>query len=403
VKTKFMREVDICLGGPLNQILNLFARILSKTSSNTPPNEKIKNILVIKFFGMGSLLLMTPMLRSLRVMYPNAKIWMLTFQENHAICGSIEEVDRLLLIDPSSLASFARDNLKCLFTIWRNRPDITVDAEFFSNYTSLFALLSGASSRVGFHLRQVTRGGHLTHKVSLNTHHHVTYVFYNLAAALGAKFEVANLNKLSLRFPSKEDLLSAYGKLGINEDCPVIVINANTSHLTFLRRWPPNYFSALTTQLVKVHPEYVYVFVGVKKEERYVQNIIDEVKFSFPIRVINAAGFLTFNEFCGLVQEAELLITNDSLPVHLASVFKTNIVSFFGPESPAFYGPLNENSLCFFENIPCSPCLIAFDNKAEVECKENICMKQIKPERVMQKIEEQFFSEKSALKSQTIH
>ena len=51
------------------------------------------------------------------------------------------------------------------------------NAEFFSNYTSLISLLSCASSRVGFHLRQVSRGGNLTHKVSLNTHHHATYIF----------------------------------------------------------------------------------------------------------------------------------------------------------------------------------------------------------------------------------
>jgi len=403
MKLKFMRDVDIYLGGLTNLLLNIFKCIFNKTSSYTPPNTKIKNILVIKFFGMGSLLLMTPMLRSLRVMYPNARVWLLTFPENLAIAGQINTIDKVLTIDPSSIATFVKDNLKCLVIIWRNRPEITVDAEFFSNYTSLISLLSCASSRVGFHLRQVSRGGNLTHKVSLNTHHHATYTFYNLVVALGAKFEDENLNELTLNLPSKKELLSAYAKLRVDEDQPIILINANASHLSFLRRWPANYFAALVAQMIEKHPEYVYVFVGIKKEKTYVQNIIDEVKFVPPTRVINAAGLLTFNEFCGLVQAEKLLITNDSLPVHLASAFKTDVVCFFGPESPAIYGPLNENSLCFFENIPCSPCLIAFDNKAEMDCKDNICLKQIHPDQVLQKIEEQFFSKKPALQSQAIH
>ena len=397
MKVKFMREVDICLGGFLNQFLNLFAGILSRTSSYTPTNENVKNILVIKFFGMGSIILMTPMFRSLRSMYPNARISLLTFPENLGICEQIDTIDKVLTIDPYSMATFLRDNFKCLIAIWKNRPEITVDVEFFSNFTSLFALLTCASSRVGFHLRQVARGGHLTHKVSLNTHHHATYVFYNLVAALGARFEDENLNELTLKLPPQSELNSAYKKLGIDESHSVIVINPNTSHLSFLRRWPANYFVTLVTQLAERHPDYVYVFVGVEKENQYVQNIVDKVVCEFPTKAINAAGLLSINEFCGLLKEAKLLITNDSLPVHLASVFKTNIVSFFGPESPRFYGTLSENSLCFFENIPCSPCLIVFDNKAEIDCKDNICLKQILPDRVLSEIEEKFFNNESAL------
>ena len=399
MQVKFMREVDICLGGAINHLLNLFAGLLSKTSSFTPPNEKIKNILVIKFFGMGSLLLMTPMFRGLRLMYPNARICLLTFPENLAICGQIRTIDKILTIDPCSMITFFRDNIKCLLSIWRNRPEITIDAEFFSNFTSIFSLLTCASSRVGFHLRQVARGGHLTHQVTLNTHHHITYVFFHLAAALGAKFEDENLNELTLNLPSQNEILSAYEKLGIDEGHPVIVINPNTSHLSFLRRWPPDHFVTLVAQLAERRPEYTYVFVGVKKEHDYVQSIVDKIVCESPTRILNAAGLLTIHEFCGLLQKTKLLITNDSLPVHLASVFKTDIVSFFGPESPNFYGTFSENSLCFFENIPCSPCLIAFDNKAEVDCKDNICMKQIDPDRVLRKIEEKFFNKEPALKN----
>ena len=85
------------------------------------------------------------------------------------------------------------------------------------------------------------------------------------------------------------------------------------------------------------------------------------------------------------------IITNDSLPVHIASAYEKDVVVFWGPESPNFYGPLNENNLSFYANILCSPCLLVFDNKAENDCKDNICLKQITPEFALEKIEKKFF------------
>ena len=388
-----MREIDIWVGGFIFQIVNLFFLFRADKKPEPFPKEKVKKILVIKFFGMGSILLMSPMLKGIKALYPKAQVTLLTFKSNVEFCNLIEGIDRVLPLEEDNLFSFFRETLRYLFMMWIEKPSIVIDTEFFSNFTSLLSLISFAPVRVGYHLRQVSRGRHLTHKVLLNTHHHITYTIYHLVATLGAKFEDIDFSELGLKKPDNEEVRSVYHKLKLKEGSPIVVINPNASNLSYLRRWPREYFASLTSKLIQEYPEYTYIFVGSNNEFEFVQQIVENVKSP---DIINSAGLFSIKEFCALLSKANLIITNDSLPVHIASAYKTNVVVFFGPETPRFYGPLNSNAISFFEDIPCSPCLIAFDNKAENHCQDNICLQKITPEKAFSKIKQlQFLVQKN--------
>jgi ADP-heptose:LPS heptosyltransferase len=389
-----MREIDVRVGCFIFTAINLLFIFRSDKKIKPIPKEKVKKILVIKFFGMGTILLMSPMLKGVRSLYPDAQISLLTFKGNFEFSKLVHEIDRVLSVDDKNIFLFFKDTFRYLLLMWKERPSIIIDVEFFSNFTSLFSLFTFAPVRIGYHLRQVSRGHHLTHKVFLNTHHHVTYTMFHLAAALGAKYDGINFSELFLKEPNLEQIKSAYLKLAFNEDSSIILINPNASELLHLRRWPSGYFVSLISKMLQKYPEHKYVLVGSESEFEYVQSIADQVKSS---KIINSAGMLTIGEFCALLYQANLVVTNDSLPVHIASAYKINVVTFFGPETPSFYGPLNSNSLSFFENIPCSPCLIAFDNKAQHNCTNNICLKKIDPERVFLEVEKKFLSQSFSL------
>ncbi|MBT5633284.1 MAG: glycosyltransferase family 9 protein [Nitrospina sp.] len=394
MKLKFMRDVDILLGGFIINILNLFFIFRFNKKKPNPPRERVKNILVIKFFGLGSILMMTPALRGLKALYPNGKIHLLTFERNYKFCLKIKCIDHILTLSPKSFWEFSIDVLRNLVRVWSIRPTVVVDAEFFSNFTSLLSLLSFSKVRVGYHLRQVARGKSLTHQVYLNTHHHVNHVFYSLVAALGAKYEDIKLNDINLDIPHSGDIESCFKKLNVPEHSQIVVVNPNASDMSSLRRWPASHFVVLISELANKYPENSFVFVGNEQEKQYVENITQKIKLS---NVISSAGLLDIDEYCGLLYSSNLIITNDSLPTHIASAYNKDVVVFFGPETPEFYGPLTSNSICFFENIPCSPCLIVFDNKAEVHCQDNICLKQLSPEKVIKSVEEKFFQNEPIL------
>lgn len=91
-----------------------------------------------------------------------------------------------------------------------------------------------------------------------------------------------------------------------------------------------------------------------------------------------------------LFSRCNLLITNDSGPLHLATVVNTPTISFFGPETPFLYGPVGENHKVFFKEISCSPCIRIRDMKT-VNCdKDADCLKGIIPTEVIEYIHQIF-------------
>ena len=60
-------------------------------------------------------------------------------------------------------------------------------------------------------------------------------------------------------------------------------------------------------------------------------------------------------------------------------------ISFFGPETPSLYGPVSGEYYVFYKNIYCSPCLNIYNTKNS-DCKNNECLKLIKPGEVLELI-----------------
>lgn len=74
--------------------------------------------------------------------------------------------------------------------------------------------------------------------------------------------------------------------------------------------------------------------------------------------VIDSTGHLSLLASAELIRRSAILVTNDSLPQHLASAMGTPTVTIFGPTIPAFgFGPLAPGSLTVgHESMPCRPC-----------------------------------------------
>ena len=90
-------------------------------------------------------------------------------------------------------------------------------------------------------------------------------------------------------------------------------------------------------------------------------------------------------ELITLLHSASLLITNDGGPGHFASLTPIPSIIFFGPETPDLYGPLGEKAVCFYESLPCSPCLTAYNHRKSPCDGNNVCLKAIGPEEVFEK------------------
>lgn len=59
--------------------------------------------------------------------------------------------------------------------------------------------------------------------------------------------------------------------------------------------------------------------------------------------VYSLAGQLTLNELAALIDEAELFIGVDSVPMHMAAALQTPCVALFGPSKLIFWRPWQVN------------------------------------------------------------
>ncbi|MBL8015690.1 MAG: glycosyltransferase family 9 protein [Ignavibacteria bacterium] len=148
--------------------------------SSPPGTESVKNILFIKFWGMGSIILSAPAVQSIRSRYPAAKLHFLSFGSNREILSLIPELDSIESIRLTNPFSFFWDTVKTIFKLRKQRFDIVFDFEFFTYYSALIARLIGAKFTVGFNNHLNRRRSLFSKTIEFNDHQHTRENFLRL-------------------------------------------------------------------------------------------------------------------------------------------------------------------------------------------------------------------------------
>ena len=97
------------------------------------------------------------------------------------------------------------------------------------------------------------------------------------------------------------------------------------------------------------------------------------------------AGRTTLRELLTLYHLADVLVTNDSGPAHFASLTQIDVVTLFGPETPAAFGVRSPRSHILWSGLACSPCVNAYNNRFST-CRDNLCMQRLGVEQVYETV-----------------
>src|SRR3989304_6567858 len=102
-------------------------------------------------------------------------------------------------------------------------------------------------------------------------------------------------------------------------------------------------------------------------------------------RVINLAGKTTLRELASLMERCDLVVTNDSGPLHMAGALGKPVVALFGPTVEEFgFTPLNNQSLVLSKDLPCRPCSLHGSNRCPLG--HHHCMNTIQPDEVFEAV-----------------
>ena len=371
---RVMRWVDRYFGIPLCYLTIPIVR-LRRVRSRKRQLPDARRILVMKFFGLGSIFYAAPALVSLRKTHPEASIHFLTFESNRPFLELLQCVDSILTIRTSSPVRFVLDTVSFIRGVVSHPYEVVFDFEFFSKFSTFLCAISGSRRRVGFALPVRWRTALLTDEVTIRKDRHVSEAF----ASQIRLFSDLPVSDEQIRLQPTAQARAMVDALLNERDKRILVVNVNAGPTFIERRWPAERFSQLTTTLA-ADGAIDIVFTGEASEREYVESVLAKIPNSS--RCVNLAGRLTVDELLAVLERAELVVSNDTGPLHLAAGVGTPVVGLFGPESPLFYGPRGAKSALVYKKIACSPCMNVYSAKTFRCPYDAECMRRIEVEDV---------------------
>ncbi len=387
-----LQKIDRICGVPLCFLLTLFRGAFVRSLPSGP--ARVRNILFVKLAEQGSTVLAAGALSRAVKMVGRQNVYFIAFQENRFIVDLLQLIpeENVITVDSRSIPKLIASTLRAMRRMRELKLDAAIDMEFFARGSAAITFLSGAKARVGFHSFYgggPYRGNLMTHRLLYNPQLHTTAMFQVMVEALTC--DPVRLPTLDFRASSLENPLPQFcPRNGETETvaallprqngnpCPIILLNPNASDLIPLRQWPNERYVELARRLLNQFPEVHIGFTGSPGEASEIERLIGHVHSD---RCVCFAGKTTLRQLMVLYTLCEILVTNDSGPAHFASLTPIDVVTLFGPETPALFAARTPRNLALWAGVACSPCVNAYNNR-QSPCRDNVCMQQISVDQV---------------------
>ena len=116
---------------------------------------------------------------------------------------------------------------------------------------------------------------------------------------------------------------------------------------------PPNLTPSWSGCLAATNPGFHFAILG-GEEDRALGEVIARADGS---RCLDLTGRLSLPEMVEWIRLSELMVTNDTGPMHVAAALGKPVVALFGPTEPRRTGPYRQLDHVLQLDLPCVPCL----------------------------------------------
>lgn len=328
-------------------------------------------ILIVNVNWVGDVLFSTPAIRAIRQRYPNAHIACMVVPRCKEVLELNPHLNELIIYDEKSGYKGLTGKLKLVSELKGRRFDIVF--LFHRSLTrTLMVALSGIKERVGVYTPK--RGFLLTRKIEPQKPGlHKVEQFLNIVKAGDMTSGSRNMEL----FISQEDEVFASEFLksrGVRFGEHIIVLNPGGNWN--LKRWPAERFAELGDRLAGAYGAKI-VITGAEKDVELGNSIYKMMRR----KPVVSCGKTTLRQLAALMKCAELVISNDSGPMHIAISQGAGTIALFGPTDPKTTGPYGEGRYIVIQKDPPKPeCKIPCYN---LRCEDGACMKAITVEDVI--------------------
>jgi lipopolysaccharide heptosyltransferase II len=323
--------------------------------------------LIIDLARLGDVTLASPVIANLRNNHPKARIDFLVSRNSASTVLHNPKLDDVFAVDTPSggLIKQVREVRKIAEIIRANSYDVAfiLHRSFGS---VIMARLAGIPVRVG--LNTEARGSFLTHKIRLDkTRHRLD----NNLALLELMGETITTRK-SEYFPSDEISEIVKESENFKGSSPLVVINPNGVWET--KRWRTEKFKILADKLISRYAVRIIVIGGKGDEKR------GEMVSSGNPNVLDLTSKTSVDDLYRICKLSNLVITNDSGPMHIAACAEVPVIAIFGPTDPKRCGPRNGQNQIVSADVDCLKCY-------KKTCDDMVCMDKLDVDHILNKAE----------------
>jgi len=303
---------------------------------------EFKKILLIRFARLGDVILLVPSIRALRSRYPKAIIEVLVDHRYAGVLEMCSAVDRVISVD--RLAMRDGGKMRAVGSMFRlaqelraTAYDLVLDFHSFRE-THLLTWYSGARWRLGlkrvhssywpfcFNLGPVLEDDDL----------HVSAVFLSMLGFLGI-VPVSNGHLLDLNSELRQEADSFLRRYQIEAGALRIGFNLGAGSQS--RTWPPQKFAELAERIAQHNKAVVIAFSG-PGEDSLSSEFCSRVRSTSVIPAPN----LALSQLAALFNRCDVLVSNDTGPMHLGAAAGVPTLGLFSVARPNHYHPLGTDS-----------------------------------------------------------
>lgn len=335
-----------------------------------------KNIIVKMPNWLGDACMGTPLLQDLKTAFPDAKLTALCQANIAPLLENNPHLDEMLTYKKLSGWIHRAEHPDVIAALQKGEYDLGL--LLTNSFSSAWWFYRGRiKERVGF--ATSFRSFLLTKPVPFPKNiesQHLVLTYKALLAPLGITSS-QTLPKLYLTDSELEFGQNFLKGIGAKEGDVVVGINPGAAYGK-AKCWLPERFREVTQKLIS-SPNVFVLYFGDNSTLSLIQDICKDLPQE---KVINLANKTTLRELMSLLNICNVLLTNDSGPMHIASALGVPLVALFGSTSDIKTGPFN-GGVVLHKHVECSPC---YKKECPIDFR---CMKRITTEEVISELNKQ--------------
>jgi lipopolysaccharide heptosyltransferase I len=332
-----------------------------------------RRVALIKPSALGDIVHSLPVLSALRQRFPDAHITWIVNRGYRALLEGHPDLDQIIAFERSAVRSgfgaMLRTALRFVGDLRAHRFDLVIDLQGLLR-TGLMTLATGARRRVGLASAREGASWAYTDRVAVpRADMHAVDRYWLVAQALGVPSQ-----QIQFRVP----ITAAAGQWALGQlqewPRPWIMVGVGARWLT--KRWPAAHFGALVHRAQRRFGG-TAVFVGGPEETPLARQTAALLRGP----VCDLTGKTSLPELAAVLSLADVMIANDTGPLHLAVALGRPVVAPFLCTQVGLTGPYARPQSAVATTVYCAGSLLK-------RCDRLDCMNELTPARLWPVLEE---------------